>query len=409
MSDPLSVLSREINRALEDGGVAEAVGRYLANYTASIEEIERLFPETRRLAEEVAQVRDEVVANLEYYVDKAMRAVEANGGKAYLARDAAEARRILGDIVGSGKIVVLGKSLTGEEVGVYEHLTRLGNEVWETDLGELLVRLAGQRPMHMIAPALNMTRERAISILNEKLGLGIPQGAGVGEVVSAVRRFLRGKFERAEVGITGANMVASDTGSLILIENEGNIRLASSMPPVHVAVVGVEKVYPTLLDALKAAIVTIRYGGYKIARYVSVVSGPSATGDIEKIVVKGAHGPRELHVLFVDNGRLRAARDPVMREALKCLRCGACQLACPVYELVAGFWGGRVYAGGIGVAWTYITEGIRAAGPLSTACTLMGRCREACPVGIDIPRLVREARSRYASSLLQREPRGARY
>ena len=401
MGDPLEELSREIEKALDDEGIAEAVARYIGNYMRSIEEIERLFPDTRELAREVARVREEVASNLEYYVDRAMKSVESNGGHAYLARDAAEARRLVGEIVGSGKIVVMGKSLTAEEVGLYDYLTGLGNEVWETDLGELLVRLAGQRPMHMIAPALNMTRERAIRILNERLNLGLPEDASIEDVVAAVRRFLRRKFEAADVGVTGANMVASDTGSVILVENEGNIRLASSAPPVHVVIAGVEKVYPTLLDAFKAAIVTMRYGGYKVARYVSVVSGPSATGDIEKVLVKGAHGPRELHVVFLDNGRMAASRDPVMREALKCLRCGACQLACPVYELVSGYWGGRVYAGGIGVAWTYITEGIRAAGPLSTACALMGRCREACPVGIDIPRLVREVRSRYVSSLLR--------
>ncbi len=397
--DALEAVWREIEEALRDRSVKEGVRRYTLNYWRSMRRIREEFPELDALASEVRRVREEVVSNLDRYVEKAMDAVEKAGGHAYLARDASEARRIVGEIVGSGKIVVKSKSLVAEEVGLYEHLVGLGNEVWETDLGELLARLAGQKPMHMIAPSVNMTRERAARIIEELTGEKVdPQD--VEGMVARVRRFLREKFVRADVGLTGANMVAADTGTIILIENEGNIRLASGLPPVHIAVTGIEKVYPSLLDAMKAALVAIRFGGYRMARYVSLVTGPSATGDIEKIPVRGAHGPKELHVVFVDNGRSRAAQDPVLREALLCLRCGACQLACPVFAEVAGYWGGRVYASGIGVAWTYITEGPDAAGPLSMACLLMGRCREACPLKIDIPGMVREIRRRYVSRLV---------
>jgi L-lactate dehydrogenase complex protein LldG len=396
----LKEVVNEIENALRDEFLREAVRRYTENYYESLQEILKQFPETEELAGEVRRIREVVIDNLEYLVDKAMKSIERMGGHAYLAKDAEEARRIVGDIVGSGKIIVKSKSLVGEEVGLYEYLTRLGNEVWETDLGELLIRIAGQKPMHMIAPSINMRREDAARILREKLGLEVAEDSPVEEIVRAVREFLRRKYVEAHVGITGANMVAADTGSIILIENEGNIRLSSGFPPVHIVVTGVEKVYPTLIDAFKAAVVAMRYAGYTVSRYINVISGPSATGDIEKIAVRGAHGPRELHVVFVDNGRFKAAGDPVLREALYCIRCGACQLACPIFREVAGYWGGRVYSNGIGVAWTYITEGLTQAGPLSTVCLFMGRCKQTCPLGIDIPKLVREVRRRYMSALL---------
>ncbi len=403
MSDALREIVNEIEKALEDEFLREAVRRYTENYYHSLQEILEQFPETKALADEVRKVREAVIDNLEYYVDNAMKAIEGMGGHAYLAKDAEEARKIIGDIVGSERIIVKSKSLVGEEIGLYEYLTSLGNEVWETDLGELLIRIASQKPMHMIAPSINMRREDAARILREKLGLDVSEDSPVEEIVRVVREFLRRKYVEAHVGITGANMIASDTGSIILIENEGNIRLSSGFPPIHVVVTGVEKVYPTLIDAFKAAIVAMRYAGYPVSRYINVISGPSATGDIEKIAVRGAHGPRELHVVFVDNGRLEAAKDPVLREALYCIRCGACQLACPVFREVAGYWGGRVYSNGIGVAWTYITEGIARAGPLSMACLFMGRCKQTCPLRIDIPGLVREIRKRYMSTLLKRK------
>ncbi len=403
MSDALREIVIEIEKALEDEFLREAVRRYTENYYHSLQEILEQFPETKALADEVRKVREDVIDNLEYYVDNAMKAIEGMGGHAYLAKDAEEARKIIGDIVGSERIIVKSKSLVGEEIGLYEYLTSLGNEVWETDLGELLIRIASQKPMHMIAPSINMRREDAARILREKLGLDVSEDSPVEEIVRVVREFLRRKYVEAHVGITGANMIASDTGSIILIENEGNIRLSSGFPPIHVVVTGVEKVYPTLIDAFKAAIVAMRYAGYPVSRYINVISGPSATGDIEKIAVRGAHGPRELHVVFVDNGRLEAAKDPVLREALYCIRCGACQLACPVFREVAGYWGGRVYSNGIGVAWTYITEGIARAGPLSMACLFMGRCKQTCPLRIDIPGLVREIRKRYMSTLLKRK------
>lgn len=403
MSDTLRKIVNEIEEALEDEFLKEAVKRYTENYYESLQEILKQFPQTKALADEVRKIRETVIDNLEHYVDNAMKAIERMGGHAYLAKDAEEARKIVGDIVGSGKVVVKSKSLVGEEIGLYEYLTSLGNEVWETDLGELLIRIAGQKPMHMIAPSINMRREDAARILRDKLGLDLSEDSSVEEIVGAVREFLRRKYVEAHVGITGANMIASDTGSIILIENEGNIRLSSGFPPIHVVVTGVEKVYPTLIDAFKAAIVAMRYAGYPVSRYINIISGPSATGDIEKIAVRGAHGPKELHVVFVDNGRFEAAKDPILREALYCIRCGACQLACPVFREVAGYWGGRVYSNGIGVAWTYITEGIARAGPLSMVCLFMGRCKQTCPLRIDIPGLVREIRKRYMSSLLKKK------
>jgi len=179
-----------------------------------------------------------VIKNLDHYVEMTMKSVQRTGGKAYLANDAKEAREIVGKIVGTGKRVVLGKSMVAFEIGLRKYLQSLGNEVWETDLGELLLQLTDDNPSHIIGPAIHMTKERVAKVLREKIGADVSESSTHEELVAAARKFLREKFLTADVGITGANAVAADTGSIVLVENEGNIRLSSSVPPVHISVPG---------------------------------------------------------------------------------------------------------------------------------------------------------------------------
>ncbi|MFH1652163.1 MAG: LUD domain-containing protein, partial [Chloroflexota bacterium] len=215
-------------------------------------------------------------------------------------------------------------------------------------------------------------------------------------LVSAARTFLRDKFFRADVGLSGANVVAADTGTLFMIENEGNIRLATGAPPVHIALVGLEKLVPTLSDAFKVAEVTWRYANYGVPSYVSMVSGPSKTGDIEKVTTYGAHGPREFHVVFLDGGRTELAQNPVLRQALYCLRCGGCLYECPVFAVTAGHFGDKYFTG-IGAVWAgMVDHDPEKAAALAYTCLTCGRCKERCPVEIDVPQMILALRRRLA-------------
>jgi len=345
-----------------------------------------------QLAKETRKIKEESIPCMEELVQQASEIIEENKGKAYLARTPGEALQIVDDIVGSNRLIVKGKSLTGEEIGLREHLEARGNEVYETDLGEYLIQLLGSKPMHILAPAIHLTKEQVAQLLTKVIGEDVP--ADIQTEVATVREILREKFLHADVGITGANAVAADTGTLIQIENEGNVRLSTSTPPVCVAVVGMEKVVPTLGDGYKVAEVTWRFAGYTIPAYVNFVSGPSKTGDIEKVTTFGAHGPKEMHVIFLDAGRTQLARDSLFREALYCLRCGGCLYECPLFAVTAGHFGDK-YFGGIGALWTaFITGDLSEAAPLVYSCLSCGRCKVRCPTQIDSPQLCLELRKR---------------
>jgi Uncharacterized conserved protein containing a ferredoxin-like domain len=265
--------------------------------------------------------------------------------------------------------------------------------VWETDLGAFLVQLSGEEGSHITAPAIHLTRERAAELLREKLGIAVPPDPVA--IAQRVREFLREKFMKADVGITGANALAADTGAVVLVENEANIRLTSAFPPVHIVYDGVEKIVPTLIHALYVASVQAAYAGLYPPTYINVSAGPSSTADIEMHRVSPAQGPKEYHVVLVDNGRRAAARDPVLREALLCIRCGRCHLHCPVYRALGRGFGEPPYTGPMGVMWTAVTRGIETAGPHALKCVHAGNCKEVCPMDIDMPQVIHEIRSRY--------------
>ncbi|MEX0568040.1 MAG: LUD domain-containing protein, partial [Candidatus Njordarchaeota archaeon] len=199
---------------------------------------------------------------------------------------------------------------------------------------------------------------------------------------------------------TGANVIAADTGSIFIVENEGNIRFVSNAPPTHIVLTGIEKIVPNVVDGMLYVDVLAKYAGYVAPSYVSVISGPSKTGDIEKIVVKGAHGPEELHVVFLDNGRSKMLKDDIFRQALLCMRCGACLFECPVYGTVCGYFG-DYYFGGIGTVYMSFLDGLSKVVPMVYTCMLCGRCREICPMKIDTPNMILELRRRiYRSDLV---------
>jgi L-lactate dehydrogenase complex protein LldF len=280
------------------------------------------------------------------------------------------------------KLVAKSKSMVSEEIGLNAYLEERGFKVVETDLGEWIVQLAGERPSHITAPALHKTKEEVADLFSKHLGRPVP--ADIKELVKIARGELRHVFLEADAGISGANLAIAESGTLVLVSNEGNARLVTTLPPVHIALVTTEKFVETLEQAttlLKALI--IGSSGLKMTSYVSFITGPSKTTDIEKELVTGVHGPEELHIVILDNGRLETSLDKDLAEILYCLKCGGCMLQCPVFKAVGGhLYGGPVYSGGIGVLMTAVTRSPDEAKDLLALCADCKKCEDFCPVGI---------------------------
>lgn len=289
--------------------------------------------------------------------------------------------------------VVKSKSMATDEIGLNDALQAAGIEVVETDLGEFLVQAAGESPSHIIAPAMHMTRERAAEVISRATGEQLP--ADPERLVAAVRRHLREKFVQAGAGITGANALVAETGSVMLVSNEGNARLTSSLPPVHIVVAGIDKATDTLTDATAMLELLPRSASGQLASsYVSFITGPSRSADIEMTLTLGVHGPREVHIVLLDNGRSAMRADPDFHATLQCVRCGACSNVCPAYQQVGGHAMGHVYSGPIGLVLTPFHHGLaNAAGPQSL-CAGCNACATVCPAAIPLPALILGVRER---------------
>jgi len=391
-------ISKNYRKELKDAAGSKrirlALSRAIKSYRENTNSALKKFPHSIKMAEEVRKIKEHSIQNMGELAKQASSSIEENHGRAYIAKTAGEALDIIGDLVGEGKLVVKAKSMTAEEIELREYLEGEGNEVYETDLGEFIIQKLGSRPMHILSPAIHVPREDVARLFSQITGKEHP--ADIEKLVATARELLREKFFKADVGISSANVVAADTGTLFLIENEGNIRLATGAPPVHIALVGMEKLVPRLEDAFKVAEVTWRYANYAIPSYVSLISGPSKTGDIEKVTTYGVHGPKEFHVVFLDGGRTQLARDPVLRQALYCLRCGGCLYECPVFGLTAGYFGDKYFAG-IGAVWAAeVTGNLEKASSMAYTCLTCGRCRVRCPMKIDVPEMILNMRKSIA-------------
>ena len=379
-----SEYKKELMDAAHNERIRLALTRSIASYRANTNDALKKFPHTIKLAEEVREIKAKAISEMEKLAREASEAIESNHGKAYIAKTSDEALEIVNSLVGKDKLIVKGKSLTGEEIELREYLEEHGNEVYETDLGEFILQKLESRPMHFVSPSIHVPREDVAELFSKITGEELPPD-DIERMVATARELLREKYFQADIGMSGANVVAADTGTLFLIENEGNIRLSTGAPPVHIAVVGMEKLVPTLGDAFKVAEVTWRYANYTVPSYVSLVSGPSKTGDIEKVTTYGAHGPKEFHVIFIDDGRVELAKQPLLQQALYCLRCGGCLYECPVFAVTAGYFGDKYFAG-IGAVWAaMISRKTEKAASIAYTCLTCGRCKVRCPMDIDIP------------------------
>jgi L-lactate dehydrogenase complex protein LldF len=326
-------------------------------------------------------VKAHTIDNLDRYLEQAETNVIKAGGEVFFAKDASAANQYVLDLARARgvKTVIKGKSMISEEMGLNHHLEDIGIEAVETDLGEYIIQLAEETPFHIIAPAIHKSREEVSDLFQEKLGS--PRYTEISDMTAEARRQLREKFLAADMGITGANFIVAETGTVVLVTNEGNGRMCTSMPKIHVAIAGMEKVVPSMEDMGTMLRLLIRSAtGQTISTYVTTVTGPRGAEEID--------GPEEFHLVIVDNGRSRLLADPQLREALYCIRCGACLNACPVYRKVGGHSYGWVYSGPIGAVVSPMLSGLSDGKDLPFASSLCGACREACPVKIDIPRML---------------------
>jgi L-lactate dehydrogenase complex protein LldF len=374
-------------RAVQDAALQRALHVAMPAFRRQRDAAAADVPDWEELRATAAAIKDHALAHLATYLTRLETQIVACGGVVHWAADAAEARRIITDLAHERGVrrVVKSKSMTTEEIEVNPALETAGVEVVETDLGEFIIQLAGEHPSHIVVPALHWSTAAVAELFAAKLG--IRSSDRPEDLARVAREMLRARFLAADMGISGVNFAVAETGTIAIVENEGNARLTTTRPRIHVAVMGLEKVVPRLADlGVMLRLLAPSATGQRASVYVSLLTGPRRPGE--------ADGPEELHLVVLDNGRTRVLADPGMRESLRCIRCGACINVCPVFERAGGHAYGSVYQGPIGAVITPAVEGLERAGELPFASTLCGACAEVCPVKIDLPRMLLELRGR---------------
>jgi len=338
------------------------------------------------LRSQARAIKDETLLHLDRYLEEFTAQAEKVGAQIHWARDAAEANGIVCKLAQerNARLVVKSKSMVTEEIHLNAALEAEGVVAIETDLGEYIIQLAGETPSHIIVPAIHKTKGQIAKLFTEKLG--IEPTDDVAKLTSTARQVLREKFAAADMGISGVNFGVAETGTILILENEGNIRLTTSLPKMHIAVMGIEKLVPRFADLEVFLKLLPRSGtGQHLTAYQSLITGIKRRLSDE--------GPDQLHIILLDNGRSRMLAHPVTRQSLACIRCGACLNACPVYQQIGGHAYGSVYPGPIGAVITPQLFGMAKAAQLPYASSLCGACREVCPVKIDIPALLLHLRA----------------
>ncbi len=333
------------------------------------------------------EVKQYTLSTLPELLEEFERKSAARGVTVLWARDSKEAQRHILEIVARHKArkVVKAKSMTTEEIHLNELLTEHGLEVLESDLGELIVQLAGEKPYHIVTPCMHKSKAEISQLFHEKLGIPLTDDAR--DLAMAARKHLRSAYTTADIGITGVNFLIADEGAMVMLENEGNGRLSMACPPVHVAIAGIEKMLPRLADLeLFLPLLATSGTGQQITAYNSIVRGPRQPGEID--------GPEFMYVILLDNGRTTLYSDPDFQESLRCIRCGACLNACPVYKTIGGHTYNTPYQGPIGSVITPHLKGSKGWNHLSFASSLCGACTDVCPVKIPLHHMLLKNRQR---------------
>jgi L-lactate dehydrogenase complex protein LldF len=338
------------------------------------------------LREKASAIRMEVLDNLPAYIERFTAQATQAGASVHRAADAASANTIIAGILkrNNVRMIAKGKSMVSEETHLNAHLEKEGFEVVETDLGEYIIQLEGETPSHIIVPAIHKNRQQVGRLFADRLGADYSEDPQV--LTKIARKTMRKKFLTADAGISGANFAIADSGSLVLFTNEGNGRMVTSVPPLHIAILSIEKILPSLADLPTFMRLLPRSAtGQMLTSYVSILTGNRKKGD--------ATGARELHIVLLDNGRSEIVKGDC-REMLKCIRCGACMNVCPVYRTVGGHAYGWTYPGPMGIVLTTLLTGMAASHPLVDASTLCGACNDACPVKVPLQEMILRQRVR---------------
>ena len=376
--------------ALNNPDLARALAHARTGFIDRRLAVVEALPEYQALRRTAREIKEHTLHHLDFYLERFEARVHEHGGHVHWASTPAEARAIVVDIcrAAGAKRVTKGKSMVGEEIALNDALEAAGFEAIETDLGEYIIQLANEPPSHIIVPAIHKTKDQIADLFHAhhaKYGFTERQTEATA-LVGEARAVLREKFQSADVGITGANFLVAETGSSVIVTNEGNGDLTSTLPRVHIVTAAIEKVVPTLDDMSTILRLLARSAtGQETTAYTTVTSGPRRAADLD--------GPGEYHVVLVDNGRSRMLGNE-FHEMLRCIRCGACMNHCPVYHAVGGHAYGWVYVGPMGSVLTPLIVGLDESRHLPNACTLNGRCAEVCPMEIPLADLIRKLRER---------------
>jgi L-lactate dehydrogenase complex protein LldF len=379
-----------VEKALVDANLQESLTSLKTGFKARRAAAVGMMPEFEALRDQARDIKNHVLANLDFYLERFEKKVLENGGHVHWCADAKEARDKVLQICQSvgARSATKSKSMIAEEIALNDHLEQHGIEPVETDLGEYIIQLRNEAPSHIIAPAVHLTKDQVADTFHEhhqKYGF-TQRLTERNDLVQEARHVLRAKFLAADVGITGANFLIAETGSSVLVTNEGNADLSNTLPRMHIVLASIEKVIPTLEDLATLLRVLARSAtGQEWSSYTTFNTGPKRPGDLD--------GPEQYHVVLLDNGR-SSVLGTEFQDMLRCIRCGACMNHCPVYGAIGGHAYGWVYPGPIGAVLNPQLLGVKEAGNLPNASTFCGRCESVCPVRIPLPRLMRHWRER---------------
>lgn len=374
-----------ISTALQNANLTGALGRFSEAYRVSrAKAYEGIDFDAVR--ERIAEIKGSAASHQEERAEQFARSAEARGAKVFRTSDPAQVKQYILDLARDRGVrrVVKSKSMASEEIHLNAALQQAGIEVDETDLGEWIIQLAHQTPSHMVMPAIHMTKEEVAEVFSQEVEAG--QAPDIPKLVKFARAKLRPKFLQADLGITGANIAVAETGSLVIVTNEGNARLVTTLPRIHVAIVGIEKLVARV-DEIEPILTALPRSatGQLLTSYVSILSGTTPNPD---------GSPKELHIILMDNHRSDMAADPKFKEALQCIRCATCLNVCPVFRLVGGHVFGKTYTGGIGTILTAWFDELKKSEDIQGLCIQCGACVPVCPGKIDIPGLILELRRR---------------
>ena len=377
-----------------DEGHRKTIQFNISRYDAAVSKGMARYKDVALAKQEAAAIKRDVLQNWDSYLLEFEEKISARGAEVLWAKDTEEATAYIKQILkdNEARLLVKSKSMTTEEIELNAAAEAVGCESIETDLGEFIVQVAGERPYHIVTPAMHKSKGDIAKLFNEKFGTDI--NATPEELTAYVRGVLRQKFTTAEIGVTGANFLVADTGAISVTENEGNGLMTMSFPKLHIVIAGIEKVIPKMEQlGLFYPLLAAHGTGQQMTVYNSLVSGPRQPGE--------ANGPDRMVVILLDNGRTNLYADGESREALACIRCGACLNGCPVYKTIGGYTYNTTYSGPIGSVITPFFKGFKEYGHLSSASSLCGQCAEVCPVRIPLTDLLLANRRKMVERGLQ--------